>query len=219
MTEKSIVQELARWIDNREYPYQVPNAFIYGWESDYWALDVDGIAKEFEIKISRSDYFSDAKKEKHKSDNCANYFYYVCPKDLIKKEEVDKRYGLIYIWETGHLSVEKKPRRLHDHRFNNWQLLANKMYFRWRSIWCQKYLEKQITVSEFREGFNLDLKSNEHLASGIPKSMDEFAKQQAIAFANYIAFNHKPHDIDTWDGGRINTHELYDEFIHQEPNQ
>jgi hypothetical protein len=161
MTEKDIIQHLARWVDNRDYPYQVPNAFIYGWESDYWALDVGGTAKEFEIKISRSDYLVDAKKEKHQSDKGANYFYYVCPKGLIKKEEVDKRYGLIYIWDGGHVSIEKKPRKLHDRKFENWQLLANKMYFRWREMWRQKYLANEITFDEYRNAFMLELKAEE----------------------------------------------------------
>lgn len=161
MTEKQIIQKLSGWIDNREYPYQVPNAFIYGWESDYWALDVKGVAKEFEIKISRGDYFADAKKEKHQSDKGANYFYYVCPSGLIKKEEVDKRYGLIYISETGHVNVEKKPRRLHDNKFDQWQMLANKMYFRWRLLWKQKYVDKEITWDEYRVGFTLELKQEE----------------------------------------------------------
>lgn len=162
MTEKDIVKELARWVDDREYPYQVPNAFIYGWESDYWALDVGGTAKEFEIKISRSDYFNDAKKDKHQSDKGANYFYYVCPKDLIKKDEVDKRYGLIYVWETGYVSVEKKPRRLHDRKFDNWQLLANKMYFRWRGLWRQKFIDKEITRDEYWAAFTIELNSEEN---------------------------------------------------------
>src|SRR5882672_5634857 len=44
--------------------------------------------------------------------------------------------------------------------------------------------------------------------------LDEFAKQQAIAFANFIAHHdYKSHDIDTWNGGRKNTHEVYDDFI------
>lgn len=161
MTEKDIIQELTRWIDNREYPYQVPNAFIYSWESDYWALDAKGVAREFEIKISRSDYIVDAKKEKHQSDKGANYFYYVCPKDLIKKEEVDKRYGLIYIWPTGHVSIEKKPKKLHDNKFTNWQLLANKMYYRWRNIWRQKFIDKEITMDEYRREFMIELSSEE----------------------------------------------------------
>ena len=50
--------------------------------------------------------------------------------------------------------------------------------------------------------------------NGALQAMDEFASQQCIAFANFIAqHNYKPHDIDTWDEGRKNTHEVYDDFI------
>jgi len=52
--------------------------------------------------------------------------------------------------------------------------------------------------------------------SSIPvfKAMDEWAQLQAIAFANHIAYNgFKPHDIDTWNDGKHNTHELYDDFL------
>src|SRR5688500_10798974 len=102
MTEKDIIKQLAMWVDERKYPFQVPKACFYGWGCDYWALEISGIAREFEIKISRSDFLNDAKKDKHSSDKGANYFYYVVPKDLIKPTEVDPRYGLIYVWDTGH---------------------------------------------------------------------------------------------------------------------
>lgn len=48
----------------------------------------------------------------------------------------------------------------------------------------------------------------------LPVSLSTAAKEQetAIAFVNWIAFRHTPHDIDTWDGGAKNTHELYDDF-------
>jgi hypothetical protein len=161
MTEKIIIKQLALWVDDRQYPFQIPNAFFYGWECDYWALDIAGVAREFEIKISRSDFFNDAKKQKHAECKGANYFYYVVPKDLIKPSEVDKRYGLIYVWDGGHVSVEKKPRRLHDKKFEQWQMLANKMYFRWRTMWKQKYVDKEITFDEYRAGFALELKQEE----------------------------------------------------------
>lgn len=49
--------------------------------------------------------------------------------------------------------------------------------------------------------------------SQIEQCLTEYAKEQAIAFANFIAFRHKPHDIDTWDEGKKNTTEIYYEFI------
>lgn len=161
MTEAEIIKILARSIDNRKYPFQIPNAFIYSWESDYWVLDAYGITKEFEIKCSRADFFNDAKKHKHS--NCeegANFFYYVCPKGMIDKEEVPKPYGLMYVHE-GWVSIEKKPRRLNDNKFDGWKQLANKMYWRWQSLWRQKYIDKEITHEQYREAFNLELEMHQ----------------------------------------------------------
>lgn len=56
-------------------------------------------------------------------------------------------------------------------------------------------------------------------SNGALKSLDEWAEEMAIKFANYIAFNHNPHDIDTWDEGKFNTHELYDRFINSSEYQ
>lgn len=164
MDELFIIKKLAKSIDDRKYPFQMPNAFIYSWECDYWAMDSSGITREFEIKISRGDYFNDAKKDKHTLEKGANYFYYVCPKDLIKKEEVDQKYGLIYIWETGHVEIVKKPRMRHADKFDNWKMLANKMYWRFRQLWREKYIKKEITADEYFEGFNLSLSEKEEPA-------------------------------------------------------
>ena len=136
MTEKEIINWLAKTIDHNKFPYQIPNAFIYGWESDFWTMTAAGETREFEIKISRSDYLIDAKKDKHKDCNGANYFYYVCPKDLIKAEEVDKKYGLLYISQDGTVEIVKKPRRLNNNVFENWKMLCNKMFGRWWALWA-----------------------------------------------------------------------------------
>lgn len=155
MTEKEIILRLTHWVDDRKYPFQLANAFIYGWESDYWAMTPCGETREFEIKISRSDYFNDAKKEKHQSGKGANYFYYVCPSGLIAPDEVDQKYGLIYVGQ--YLQLVKKPRRLNDNRFELWKELAIKMYWRYREMWRQKFLAKEITRAEYVEGFNIQL--------------------------------------------------------------
>jgi hypothetical protein len=157
MTELEIIKNLFKWVDHRKFPWQMCNAFIYAWECDYWAMTAGGEAREFEIKISRSDYFNDAKKEKHNDCNGANYFYYVVPKDLITNAEVDKKYGLIYVWEDGTIDVVKKPRQLHNNKFTDWQMLANKMYWRYRGLWREKYISKEITLEQYHEGFNLSL--------------------------------------------------------------
>jgi hypothetical protein len=168
MTEESIILNLAIWLDNRKFPYKIPRAFIYDWESDFWAMTAGGETREFEIKISRSDYLIDAKKKKH-SDTTqgANYFYYVCPTGVIDKKDVDKKYGLLTIREGGYIDVVKKPQRLNDTKFTNWKMLANKMYWKWYSVWWEKKKDKEISHDEWRAGFNIqfDLIESEDITS------------------------------------------------------
>ena len=135
MTELYIIKQLALLTDKRIYPFMLPNSFIYNWECDFWTMDTKGNTREFEIKISRSDFFNDAKKEKHSnSDAGANYFYYVVPDGLIKPDEVDKRYGLMCVTESGQINIIKKPKRLNNIKFDRWQMLAYKMYWKWHPL-------------------------------------------------------------------------------------
>jgi hypothetical protein len=157
MTETSIIKILAASIDDKKFPYQLPNCFIYMWECDYWTMTKDGETREFEIKISRQDYLKDAGKEKHKEAKGANYFYYVCPDGLIDKSELDKRYGLIYVTNNSRLVIMRKPKRLNNNVFDQWRMLANKMYWKWWALWRQKWIDKEITRQEWMEGFNVDL--------------------------------------------------------------
>ena len=123
----------------------------------------DGETREFEIKISRSDFLVDSKKKKHSAhESGANYFYYVCPKGMINPSEIEKKYGLIYIWETGFVEVVKKPRRLNESIFENWKQIANKMYWKWENLWREKYYDKKISYDEYKSGFfNTELLTTE----------------------------------------------------------
>ena len=157
MTEQDIIYKLISWIDRNKYPYQCLRAFIYGWECDYWCMDKEGITREFEIKISRSDYFADAKKPKH-SIQGANYFYYVCPEGLIKKDEVDPRYGLIYVkaenWADT--TVVKNPKKLHGNKFDRWADLANKFHGKRWGLRVEKVKQQEISRDEYKNGFLVD---------------------------------------------------------------
>jgi hypothetical protein len=150
MTELNIIKLLSKSLDDQKFIFQIPNAFIYNWECDYWIMDKEGVTKEFEIKISRGDYFKDLKKDKHKAEG-ANFFYYVCPKDLIKPSEVDKKYGLIYVSKHNAFIV-KRASRLNNNRFTDWRMLAVKMYYRWRQLWIEMYLANKITAEQYRDG-------------------------------------------------------------------
>lgn len=162
MTEAQIVNILSRWTDERKFPWQLANSFIYDWECDFWTMTTGGTTREFEIKISRADYLIDAKKEKHSSTEGANYFYYVVPDGLITAKEVDKRYGLIYITDSEYLKIIRKPTRLNENPFDKWKILANKMYWKYRELWRQKWIVKEITRDQYFEGFNIQIHEHEN---------------------------------------------------------
>lgn len=165
MTEETIIKNLSYWVDTRKFPYQLPRSFIYDWECDFFVIDQKGETREFEIKISRADFLNDCKKDKHGcfDKSGPNFFYYVVPKGLIDKSEIGKKYGLIYIWDSGHLEIVKKPQRLNTFKFDQWKMLANKMYWKWRDMWKTKWLDKEITYSQYREGFNIELVEAEEI--------------------------------------------------------
>lgn len=47
------------------YEYKLFNSFVYDWECDFFAMSKSGYFMEVEVKVSRSDFFNDFKKEKH----------------------------------------------------------------------------------------------------------------------------------------------------------
>lgn len=127
ITEKHITDAInANYSGNSKY--RIANAFIFrgDWESDFFVMKNNGYCYEFEVKISRSDFFSDLKKtNKHlslsvgkriqktfnfeakgKEDRyineevaCGkrpNRFFYVVPSNLVTTSEVPEYAGLMY---------------------------------------------------------------------------------------------------------------------------
>lgn len=162
MTEKEIQQVLNMSMDWRETPFRISNAFVYSWESDYWTIDARGITREYEIKISMADYRRDAAKEKHQylGIQGPNFFYYVCPEGLIPPEAVDKKYGLIYVKSRHHLYLEKRPKRLHSLSFDNWKTVAEKSYYRWRTLAFKELKQGNISNDEYYNAFDLSYEND-----------------------------------------------------------
>lgn len=64
MTSGDIDRALFRHFHN--YEYKLLNTFVFGgWECDFFAQSTSGYFIEVEIKVSRSDFFVDFKKDKH----------------------------------------------------------------------------------------------------------------------------------------------------------
>lgn len=66
MTASDIAEIL--FTQTERHRYQICNIYLYQWESDVFAITPsDGMAYEFEIKVSRSDFRADfEKQEKHR---------------------------------------------------------------------------------------------------------------------------------------------------------
>jgi hypothetical protein len=59
-----------------------------------------------------------------------NYFYYVCPENLINIEDVPKYAGLIYIDCDGHIIIVKSAPKLHSEKYTDEELnLSEKFYY------------------------------------------------------------------------------------------
>ena len=64
ITSKDIVEALRLKFAN--HTYQINNAFIYDWESDFFTVSESGYVYEIEIKVTRGDFKDDFnKKDKH----------------------------------------------------------------------------------------------------------------------------------------------------------
>lgn len=98
-------------------------------EADVLSMLKSGYIVEFEVKISRSDFRADAKKTKWKfydlrmERHIPNYFYYVCPKDLIDKSEIQDYAGLIYI-DQDNIQIIKRAKILHRHKRDRAKILT-----------------------------------------------------------------------------------------------
>lgn len=119
----------------------IPNVYLYAWECDFLRVTKSGYVFEYEVKVSLSDFKADFnKKSKHKrlQDNSSrkpNRFYYACPNDLIKPDEVPEYAGLIYCSSKFHPFVVKKAPMLHkvkEYEYNHPIENALIEKFRWK---------------------------------------------------------------------------------------
>lgn len=138
-SEESITTVLRKYF-NQGYTYRLNNIFIYGedWETDYFCIDEEGFAYEFEIKISRADFKHDFKKYKHylfKKPNkkgllMPNKFYYVVPDGMVVAADIPNYAGLIYIIGS-HLKIIRKAPLIHNDKRDYRKRIASRVYERY----------------------------------------------------------------------------------------
>jgi len=135
MTEKTIQNALSKDLILKKNELVVPNTKLYAWEADLLAVSTSGLVSEYEIKISRSDFKADKKKEwKHavlagkKTRGGGkrpyvlkpSYFYYVAPAGLLDVDEIADYAGFIEIGAHGLRLIRRAPRH-HTIKLNDGQ--------------------------------------------------------------------------------------------------
>lgn len=110
------------------------------WECDVFEMTQAGFFREYEIKISRSDFKADAAKDKtiwslnsegwsqssvnkhrhltERSTAGPSQFWFVTPQDLITTAEVPEWAGLIWMVRSRFLVEQKKAPRLHNQKLD-----------------------------------------------------------------------------------------------------
>lgn len=145
LSSKDIVRSLREKFYTHKY--QINNAFIYAWESDFFTITELDYAFEFEVKVTKGDFKDDFnKKEKHtlleNSDpgtflNKPNKFFYAAPKNLLSTAIIPDYAGLIEVDPVdGIAHIVKEAPYLHKEKQleNVKTLLLEKFYSRYMKI-------------------------------------------------------------------------------------
>lgn len=111
MTAKLIIKNLVEDLRNRKHKFVLPNIFIDFWECDVFSVSTSGYTQEFEVKITKEDFYKDFDKQLHecwgkpgkmkhdeiRNGNRMNKFWFVYPKDMIDISEVPDYAGIYHI--------------------------------------------------------------------------------------------------------------------------
>lgn len=140
VASKNIEASLVMYLYEKQHSPITTHFTGYGLsECDVISISKSNYIYEHEVKISRSDFKADFKKEKHKlmterkstkerliKENnqmikdiwylTSNYFYFVVPDGLISIEEVPEYAGLIYVSENLEFNILKKAPLIHKEK-------------------------------------------------------------------------------------------------------
>lgn len=129
MTHNELVEYAERWLLNTKKCDFVFTEFN---TSHYEVPDALGFRKKHSIlvecKTTHSDFLADKNKSFRKNPKLGMgaYRFYMCPKGVIKKEELPNRWGLIYVHEG-------KCRQVVGPKGNKWGTTGKDFYFKNRN--------------------------------------------------------------------------------------
>lgn len=123
---KKIQEAFCKWLVRLGDEAVCENYSGNGWEKDIASVSKSGLLREYEIKVTRSDFLADKKRKSLKfahyqmkqEGTAPNYFYYVCPKGLIKESEIPSYAGLYYYYPNERIICVKNATKIHKHKVN-----------------------------------------------------------------------------------------------------
>lgn len=117
------IQRALMFFAKGQYDVVLPNFFHGHTECDLFRITQADFIYEYEIKISRSDFFADfKKKDKHEilkagiGKYCPNRFFYVTTENLVSIDEVPKYAGLLYFDGVAFFDVKKNAPLIHRNK-------------------------------------------------------------------------------------------------------
>lgn len=160
MNSYDISKELYKYYIN--FNYKLNNAYVFNWESDFFAVSNSNYVYEVEIKISKSDFKNDFNKTIYGNQKKHDYlfngklrpnkFLFACPEGLININEIPKEYGLIYITKEPYSYAKIIQNGKYLHKEN---LFDNKIFL--RSL-LDKFYYRNIDLKRQMKLFDWDLK-------------------------------------------------------------
>lgn len=169
-----IAYHLQKWVKSSGYDIIIPNFYYGTYEMDLFKLTASELVTEYEIKISRADFFNDFRKQRY-GDNKhnlfsqgkgdCNRFYFVTPKGLIRPEEVPKYAGLIYHTGNWYFEIAKNAPLIHKDKNrvdkDLYRYICKRLAFRelmhkgkYRH---EKYLHEQLAKHVIENNINLPI--------------------------------------------------------------
>lgn len=131
VTANEIQKELLNFVKG-SYDVVLPNFYFGRYECDVFRITQSDFVFEYEIKISRSDFFADFKKSKgDKHGDMANgtckpnRFFFVVPENLVKVEEIPIYAGLIFYKGNRHFEQIRSGKLIHKAKFENYRMICH----------------------------------------------------------------------------------------------
>jgi len=137
ITAQRILKKLMAFVKG-SYDVVLPNFYYGGKECDLFRITESDLVIEYEIKISRSDFFADFKKhdgQKHENLKLGdgwkvpNRFFFVVPEGLVTKEEVPPYAGLIY-YKKDRFEMVRPAKILHKAKYENYRSICHTLAVR-----------------------------------------------------------------------------------------